>query len=1190
MNKKLISFGFIVIFLIISIPSVEAISWWDDLTDWMKDLLNSIGWGTSEIEITGTEYIKGTISHTGNNIKIGNRKYTIGEAITFKEDKDRYYLTTVDGLECNFNWDDPTDKIEITSTIIDFKQGRFSDIKCNQEYSQDGDILTFASGWIIDIDPNIHHTGGDFTGTYNQTTTDTENITLNKTDWGSYTGTSYKISDTGPTDLYWNGSDWFIMGTNKDQILQYNEDFTSNPTNYSVLAQDSLPFGISWNESNWFMVGQTNTNVYLYDSNWSYLSVSWDIGGQETNPRDIAWNGSNWFMVGTGSQTVHEYDSDWVATGNNWSVAGQDSSPQGIYWDGLNWWLAGNNGQSIYKYDSNWSYMQSFNVASEDTGPNGIFNNGNNWYMVGGANDKVYKYNLGYVSSGTYTSQVIDASAESQWDYLNWSQELGSYWNDTGSFGLVGAGSDAPRGITFDTRDNSFWVVDYTDNFVYHFDSNGNNISGGFGTTVAGTEAYGIAFDSTDNSFWVTHGAPTNYFVYHFDSNGNNISGGFDATVAGSDFPVGITIDTRDNSFWVLDITDTFIYHFDSNGVNTSGGFNTAGAGGTSIRGIAFDSSDNSFWVADNTAIFVYHFDSNGNSISGGFDIIGGASGIFGIAFDTRDDSLWIADGTADSVYHFSEPSIKFQARSCDDIDCVGETFIGPANTTDTYFTENVSLNTTLTPNNRYFQYKAWFETSNTSATPYLMSVDIGYTSLDEAPTFFGSSFLPSPAYSNSTLNASIGCKDAENDSDMYINISWWRDGETNISFYGPYANGSYNSWYLPARELLDNQEDGIFNMTGNVLLMHFNSNFTDVYNETLDTSGNNNNGSVIDNVNMPLFTDGKLNKAFEFDGVDDYINIGQKFTTETEFTVSLWANKREEKAQWIFSNYIGATDRFGILGNGNAFFIFDDINNNGTSFGSTSVDLNQWYHLVATCNSSGKEFYIDGVLKGTHNSGACFDQLPIGITMLATKDDDSEFFNGTIDEVAIWNRILLASEIKNIYDMQRFGYTDAITRGQTWGVNATCFDGTQTSSTNIGSINISNLPPYFSPALGIVEAMSGNETNHTVTCDSLDSASFTYSDNVTGDPAQTYYSNLSTAGEFSWRPSWWEYINFEPYLNVNVSCQDDYGATGEDNLQINISAPYGAGNGGAGTCDLGCLLIEDGCAAYQEGDCTILR
>ncbi|KKK57940.1 hypothetical protein LCGC14_3049430, partial [marine sediment metagenome] len=74
------------------------------------------------------------------------------------------------------------------------------------------------------------------------------------------------------------------------------------------------------------------------------------------------------------------------------------------------------------------------------------------------------------------------------------------------------------------------------------------------------------------------------------------------------------------------------------------------------------------------------------------------------------------------------------------------------------------------------------------------------------------------------------------------------------------------------------------------------------------------------------------LRERFNFDGDDDYIEIGQKFTTETEFTVSLWANKREEKAQWIFSNYIGATDRFGILGSGNSFFIFDDINNNGST------------------------------------------------------------------------------------------------------------------------------------------------------------------------------------------------------------------------------------------------------------------
>ena len=80
-----------------------------------------------------------------------------------------------------------------------------------------------------------------------------------------------------------------------------------------------------------------------------------------------------------------------------------------------------------------------------------------------------------------------------------------------------------------------------------------------------------------------------------------------------------------------------------------------------------------------------------------------------------------------------SETKIKFQIRSCNDPDCSGETFVGIDNTSTSYFTNSTLtiLNTTLTPDNRYFQYKAFLLTSNTSITPHLSSVAVDYLNLD---------------------------------------------------------------------------------------------------------------------------------------------------------------------------------------------------------------------------------------------------------------------------------------------------------------------------------------------------------------------------------------------------------------------------------------------------------------------------
>ena len=72
---------------------------------------------------------------------------------------------------------------------------------------------------------------------------------------------------------------------------------------------------------------------------------------------------------------------------------------------------------------------------------------------------------------------------------------------------------------------------------------------------------------------------------------------------------------------------------------------------------------------------------------------------------------------------------LKFQVRSCNDGSCLGETFVGPDNTAATYFGEGANLNKpnfpiNFLPSNRYFQYRAYFETINSALTPQLRSVN----------------------------------------------------------------------------------------------------------------------------------------------------------------------------------------------------------------------------------------------------------------------------------------------------------------------------------------------------------------------------------------------------------------------------------------------------------------------------------
>ena len=100
-------------------------------------------------------------------------------------------------------------------------------------------------------------------------------------------------------------------------------------------------------------------------------------------------------------------------------------------------------------------------------------------------------------------------------------------------------------------------------------------------------------------------------------------------------------------------------------------------------------------------------------------------------------------------------------------------------------------------------------------------------------------------------------------------------------------------------------------------------------------------------------------------------------------------------------------------------------INTNATTdiydaplFGTVHSTLNQWHHIVATYSNITEtvKIYIDGkedisrTLPGFGNMATNTDNLILGI-------EGNNGFSGRMDELAIWNRALEATEISNLYN-----------------------------------------------------------------------------------------------------------------------------------------------------------------------------
>jgi hypothetical protein len=177
---------------------------------------------------------------------------------------------------------------------------------------------------------------------------------------------------------------------------------------------------------------------------------------------------------------------------------------------------------------------------------------------------------------------------------------------------------------------------------------------------------------------------------------------------------------------------------------------------------------------------------------------------------------------------------------------------------------------------------------------------------------------------------------------------------------------------------------------------------------------------------------------ALSFDGVDGYVNCGNaaSLNITNAITIGAWVTlysvPNVQKAI-VFKLDSSGQDRrgyqFGFSNSTKVRVSFGKASGAGgsdydTFYGSTTLNLNQPYHVVATRDGADIKVYVNGVLDGSitvaNNSwGASLSDIRIG------KDwSVSPYFNGIIDDVRIYNRALSAAEIQAQYERRKYAST----------------------------------------------------------------------------------------------------------------------------------------------------------------------
>ena len=190
------------------------------------------------------------------------------------------------------------------------------------------------------------------------------------------------------------------------------------------------------------------------------------------------------------------------------------------------------------------------------------------------------------------------------------------------------------------------------------------------------------------------------------------------------------------------------------------------------------------------------------------------------------------------------------------------------------------------------------------------------------------------------------------------------------------------------------------------VLVMHFDEGSGTI---VKDESGHGNDGTIYG----ASWTTGVSGKALSFDGMDDYVDIGNIGITDN-WTVSFWAKSDSVSKVVYYTIGTGGTDKgIGMGGTyhtiSNDFYVFEGST---VLHGGPSVITGTWYYVTIIKNGLNYEIYVNG------NSATSGNLRDIDITDLniGRRSDDFFYFDGIIDEVAIYSRALTPEEIKAHY------------------------------------------------------------------------------------------------------------------------------------------------------------------------------
>ena len=209
-------------------------------------------------------------------------------------------------------------------------------------------------------------------------------------------------------------------------------------------------------------------------------------------------------------------------------------------------------------------------------------------------------------------------------------------------------------------------------------------------------------------------------------------------------------------------------------------------------------------------------------------------------------------------------------------------------------------------------------------------------------------------------------------------------------------------------------------------------------FNGDADDAIGDNFGTVMGNASLTSDRFGTDNKAYSFDGSDDYISLHEPWfdgnPSVSAFTYSTWiyvdgypnqqSSINTKEGYWrTVGIQLGTSGQIVFGGSQPSPNAYHDW-----STSSGAITVGQWNHIAVTFTNSNLRIYINGQLSVDETasiSNWTFTWSDQGnstntnlIGAVAPASGVTKFFNGKIDDFAMWSRALTANEVAELYDL----------------------------------------------------------------------------------------------------------------------------------------------------------------------------